>query len=170
MDGATSLPTTKRPNVQMPDEYLPPNKILFLQNLPETVTKEQLNALFSQLCPLPPSTSFFSDSLQIPQPTRSPSHSHKKRYCICGIHGRRECNCGKGGASQLQVGWREQNQSLSSVLLSLVLMLMNFLDTRSHSQESRQKIVSYLNLYLVLTIKSVVAPSTCDSAQYNAAL
>ena len=32
----------------MPDEYLPPNKILFLQNLPETVTKDQLNALFSQ--------------------------------------------------------------------------------------------------------------------------
>jgi len=48
VDGGTSLPTTKRPNVQMPDEYLPPNKILFLQNLPETVTKEQLNALFSQ--------------------------------------------------------------------------------------------------------------------------
>jgi RNA recognition motif-containing protein len=32
----------------MPDEYLPPNKILFLQNLPESVTKDQLNALFSQ--------------------------------------------------------------------------------------------------------------------------
>ena len=38
----------RRPNVQMPDEYLPPNKILFLQNLPETVTKDQLNGLFSQ--------------------------------------------------------------------------------------------------------------------------
>jgi U2 small nuclear ribonucleoprotein B'' len=35
----------------MPDEYLPPNKILFLQNLPESVTKEQLMALFSQLGP-----------------------------------------------------------------------------------------------------------------------
>jgi RNA recognition motif-containing protein len=33
----------------MPDEYLPPNKILFLQNLPESVTKDQLLALFSQL-------------------------------------------------------------------------------------------------------------------------
>ena len=33
----------------MPDEYLPPNKILFLQNLPESVTKEQLLSLFSQL-------------------------------------------------------------------------------------------------------------------------
>lgn len=43
-----AAPVAKRPNVQMPDEYLPPNKILFLQNLPETVTKDQLNALFSQ--------------------------------------------------------------------------------------------------------------------------
>lgn len=33
----------------MPDEYLPPNKILFLQNLPESVTKDQLLSLFSQL-------------------------------------------------------------------------------------------------------------------------
>ena len=33
----------------MPDEYLPPNKILFLQNLPENVTKDQLLVLFSQL-------------------------------------------------------------------------------------------------------------------------
>ncbi|KAH9923200.1 RNA-binding domain-containing protein [Epithele typhae] len=47
-DGAGAVPTAKRPNVQMPDEYLPPNKILFLQNLPETVTKDQLMGLFSQ--------------------------------------------------------------------------------------------------------------------------
>ena len=46
VDGAGAVPTAKRPNVQMPDEYLPPNKILFLQNLPETVTKDQLMALF----------------------------------------------------------------------------------------------------------------------------
>lgn len=48
IDGGAALPTAKRPAVQMPDEYLPPNKILFLQNLPESVTKDQLNALFSQ--------------------------------------------------------------------------------------------------------------------------
>ncbi|KAG6812719.1 hypothetical protein H0H92_001080 [Tricholoma furcatifolium] len=48
MDGAAAMPAAKRPNVQMPDEYLPPNKILFLQNLPENVTKDQLIALFSQ--------------------------------------------------------------------------------------------------------------------------
>ncbi|GAW06538.1 rna binding protein [Lentinula edodes] len=48
MDGATSAPAPKRPNVQMPDEYLPPNKILFLQNLPESVTKDQLLGLFNQ--------------------------------------------------------------------------------------------------------------------------
>ncbi|KAI0683420.1 hypothetical protein BC835DRAFT_1423295 [Cytidiella melzeri] len=48
MDGGSALPAAKRPNVQMPDEYLPPNKILFLQNLPDNVTKDQLMALFSQ--------------------------------------------------------------------------------------------------------------------------
>jgi RNA recognition motif-containing protein len=48
VDGAAAIPAPKRPNVQMPDEYLPPNKILFLQNLPESVTKDQLMSLFSQ--------------------------------------------------------------------------------------------------------------------------
>ncbi|KAI0789437.1 hypothetical protein C8Q75DRAFT_733681 [Abortiporus biennis] len=48
LDGTSAAPVSKRPNVQMPDEYLPPNKILFLQNLPESVTKDQLMALFSQ--------------------------------------------------------------------------------------------------------------------------
>ncbi|TFK19674.1 RNA-binding domain-containing protein [Coprinopsis marcescibilis] len=48
IDGGASLPAPKRPAVQMPDEYLPPNKILFLQNLPESVTKDQLETLFSQ--------------------------------------------------------------------------------------------------------------------------
>ncbi|KAF9048264.1 RNA-binding domain-containing protein [Hymenopellis radicata] len=48
LDGGSLLPVSRRPNVQMPDEYLPPNKILFLQNLPETVTQAQLIALFSQ--------------------------------------------------------------------------------------------------------------------------
>jgi len=47
-DGTVPLPGPKRPVVQMPEEYLPPNKILFLQNLPENVTKDQLTALFSQ--------------------------------------------------------------------------------------------------------------------------
>ena len=45
--GATAAP--KRPAVLMPDEYLPPNRILFVQNLPaETITKEALTELFSQ--------------------------------------------------------------------------------------------------------------------------
>ncbi|KAF9553823.1 RNA-binding domain-containing protein [Agrocybe pediades] len=48
VEGGAAAPAPKRPNVQMPDEYLPPNKILFLQNLPESVTKDQLIALFSQ--------------------------------------------------------------------------------------------------------------------------
>jgi len=46
--GAIPSAGPKRPAVQMPDEYLPPNKILFLQNLPDTVTKDQLTMLFSQ--------------------------------------------------------------------------------------------------------------------------
>ncbi|KAF9819206.1 hypothetical protein IEO21_02245 [Rhodonia placenta] len=48
LDGPGAVPVSKRPNVQMPDEYLPPNKILFLQNLPDSVSKDQLMALFSQ--------------------------------------------------------------------------------------------------------------------------
>lgn len=48
VDGTSAAPAPRRPAIQMPDEYLPPNKILFLQNLPETVTKEQLMSLFSQ--------------------------------------------------------------------------------------------------------------------------
>jgi len=48
VDGGAAVLAPKRPNVQMPDEYLPPNKILFLQNLPESVTKDQLLALFTQ--------------------------------------------------------------------------------------------------------------------------
>jgi U2 small nuclear ribonucleoprotein B'' len=32
----------------VPDEYLPPNKILFLQNLPATATKEVLEKVFKQ--------------------------------------------------------------------------------------------------------------------------
>lgn len=46
-------PGPKRPLVQMPDEYLPPNKILFLQNLPVDVTKDVLMNLFSQYVSLP---------------------------------------------------------------------------------------------------------------------
>jgi len=32
--------------VEMPDEYLPPNKILFVQDLPKDTTKGSLEALF----------------------------------------------------------------------------------------------------------------------------
>ena len=32
----------------MPDEYLPPNRVLFIQNLPVEVTKEVLTELFGQ--------------------------------------------------------------------------------------------------------------------------
>jgi U2 small nuclear ribonucleoprotein B'' len=41
----------------MPDEYLPPNKILFVQQLPDDTTKEGLEALFRP-CVSPPFLSF----------------------------------------------------------------------------------------------------------------
>lgn len=47
-EGAALAAAPKRAIVQMPDEYLPPNKILFLQNLPETATKTALTDLFTQ--------------------------------------------------------------------------------------------------------------------------
>ncbi|KAG8902167.1 hypothetical protein FRB99_004804 [Tulasnella sp. 403] len=48
-DGAAPSAAPKRPVVQMPDEYLPPNRVLFVQNLPiETITKEILQDLFGQ--------------------------------------------------------------------------------------------------------------------------
>ena len=75
VDGAAAAPAPKRPAVQMPDEYLPPNKILFLQNLPESVTKDQLMALFSQLAfyPHSPTTSVDCPSPDIQTCTKSGS-------------------------------------------------------------------------------------------------
>jgi len=94
----------------MPDEYLPPNKILFLQNLPESVTKDQLVALFSQ-CVLKPSYSFLVNlSIQIPQPLRSPSHSNQEGHCLRRVCGRGQRHYRKGAATQLQAGRREQDQ------------------------------------------------------------
>lgn len=48
---ATGVPVpvnAPRRTIQMPDEYLPPNKVLFLQNLPEGTTKEDLQDVFEQ--------------------------------------------------------------------------------------------------------------------------
>lgn len=118
VDGAGAAPVSKRPNVQMPDEYLPPNKILFLQNLPESVSKDQLMALFSQLRV---TRYFFLDSLllglatvhvfvdsflsatfyQVSKSVRSASHSNEKRYRFRGVCGRDECNGRQRCAAQL---------------------------------------------------------------------
>ncbi|MBW0488051.1 hypothetical protein O181_027766 [Austropuccinia psidii MF-1] len=53
--GAIPMPTNALPTsnsnrrvVQMPDEYQPPNKILFVQNLPENAGKDALEVLFKQ--------------------------------------------------------------------------------------------------------------------------
>jgi len=48
-EGGAPSTAPKRPAVQMPDEYLPPNRVLFVQNLPvETITQEALQELFGQ--------------------------------------------------------------------------------------------------------------------------
>ncbi|KAI5479801.1 U1 snRNP-associated protein Usp102 [Pseudohyphozyma bogoriensis] len=50
LSGEAPVPTAAagagRRIVQMPDEYLPPNKILFVQNLPDDTDKDSLEALF----------------------------------------------------------------------------------------------------------------------------
>ena len=56
---------------------------------------------------------FFIFCLQIPKSIRSSSYSYQTRYCFRRIRGRRECRCGKGCITQLQVGWREQDQGAS---------------------------------------------------------
>ena len=41
-----ATPAAKRQKIQMPDEYLPPNNILFIQNLPEGTTQDDLREVF----------------------------------------------------------------------------------------------------------------------------
>ncbi|PWN33189.1 RNA-binding domain-containing protein [Meira miltonrushii] len=45
MDGSAAA-AGKRQEAQLPDEYLPPNKILFIHNVPDSVDKDALDALF----------------------------------------------------------------------------------------------------------------------------
>jgi U2 small nuclear ribonucleoprotein B'' len=44
--GAAATIAPRRQEMQMPDEYLPPNKILFLHNVPERISRDQLDTLF----------------------------------------------------------------------------------------------------------------------------
>lgn len=44
---ASNSAANKRAQQEMPDEYLPPNKMLFLQNIPDGVGKGELESLFS---------------------------------------------------------------------------------------------------------------------------
>lgn len=41
-------PVAKKARVTMPDEYLPPNNVLFVQNLPEGTTQDDLRDVFEQ--------------------------------------------------------------------------------------------------------------------------
>ncbi|OXG26240.1 RNA binding protein [Cryptococcus neoformans Bt15] len=42
----TAGPAAKKQRLQMPDEYLPPNSVLFVQNLPDGTTSEDLREVF----------------------------------------------------------------------------------------------------------------------------
>lgn len=46
--GAGLKPTTAATTAVVPDEYLPPNKILFLRELPDDATQEGLSAIFGR--------------------------------------------------------------------------------------------------------------------------
>lgn len=112
-EGPTAGP--KKPVVQMPDEYLPPNKILFVQNIPIDTTKDQLNVLFSQyvLCSLDDLDALLNLLLeQIRKSVGCSCCSCQERHCLCRIYGREERYCRKGGFTQLQDRRREQNQGL----------------------------------------------------------
>ena len=47
-DETGQAPAAKRQRIQMPDEYLPPNSVLFVQNLPDGTTSDDLRELFEQ--------------------------------------------------------------------------------------------------------------------------
>ena len=112
-EGVTAGP--KKPVVQMPDEYLPPNKILFIQNLPIETTKDQLNSLFSQyvLCSqsdlrcAPKRFTF-----QVREPVGYSCYSRQEGYCLRRIYGREERYRREGSTAQLQDRRGEQNQGL----------------------------------------------------------
>ena len=44
-----TAPAAKRQRLQMADEYLPPNSVLFIQNLPEGTTSDDLREVF-EMC------------------------------------------------------------------------------------------------------------------------
>ena len=54
---------------QLPDEYVPPNKILFLQQLPSSMTRDQLEALFGPYVSAR-AARMYSDAAGIPASTR----------------------------------------------------------------------------------------------------
>lgn len=76
-DGTAAQPgaggPTKRAQLQMPDEYLPPNKVLFLQNLPEGTSKEDLQEVFEQCVMAAPPSFDSSHRLFARTPRRHPN-------------------------------------------------------------------------------------------------
>lgn len=124
VDGATAAPAPKRPAVQMPDEYLPPNKILFLQNLPESVTKDQLMALFSQSAFYPhlPATSVDCHSLDIQTCTKSGSSPQNETSRSWSIWTRRAQGSPRTLCTTTSSMERTRSRHVSYFVVRLVLM------------------------------------------------
>lgn len=107
----------RRP-IQMPDEYLPPNQVLFLQNLPEGTTKEDLQEVFEQSVVYRGlrirsdnhTTLINSGGLQTPKPGGSSSYPHKTRHCLCRVRRRGQCDGGQGRFAQFQDRWGDKDE------------------------------------------------------------
>lgn len=97
----------------MPDEYLLPNALLFLQNLPDGTTKEDLQEVFNQYVAR---RTYFPPCLlthyacQVSQSTGSTSHPGQEGYRFRGIRRRGECHGGQGGFAQFQDRRRDQDE------------------------------------------------------------
>ena len=109
----------------MPDEYLPPNQVLFLQNLPEGTTKEDLQEVFEQSVIARILRSCFDNKkllkpfgrLQTPKPGGSSSYPYKTRHCLCRVRRRGKCDGCQGCFAQLQDRWRDKDEGTSVDLL-----------------------------------------------------
>ena len=122
---AATVAVAKKPKLGMPDEYLPPNNILFIQNLPDGTTQEDLREVFEAYVSssrdsrpwvlwregreavkgrrgdLAARAAGLTD-LQLPGPRRDPNHPREKGYRVHRVHGRADGDRRQRGAAQLQ--------------------------------------------------------------------
>lgn len=131
--------SSKRTQQEMPDEYLPPNKMLFLQNIPEGVGKGELESLFSAyvscfpppcvlaklvlqrltiLCSMCPSRLVATQ--QIFGLCRRSNHPRQGRHCLCRVLGCSVQCHGPWRTQRLQLRCRRQTQSKLLIRRQLV--------------------------------------------------